>query len=177
MKIVLTQDVANLGSLGDQVDVKPGYARNYLIPQNKAIAVSGSRNKQFLHQLQYLEKLRQDAVNQAQSLSDKLSQVELTIAKIAGENGKLFGSVTNRDLEEILQKEGFDLTRRNILSHAPIKNIGTHTVPLKLHTQVKAQVTVHVVEEKKEEPAEVVTDPAEMELVEEGQEQEERQSS
>ena len=150
MKIILTQDVINLGSLGDQVDVKPGYARNYLIPKNQAIAASGSRNKQFLHQLQYLEMLRQDAVTNAKTLAEDISQTEFTITKAAGKNGKLFGSVTNKDLEEVLQKEGFDLTRRNILNHASIKNIGTYTVSLKLHTQVKTQMTVHVVEETKE---------------------------
>ncbi len=147
MKVVLTEDIPNVGVLGDQVQVKPGFARNYLIPQGKAILTSSKRNKELQHRLEYVEKLRQAAIEKAQILAGQLKEIDLEITKKAGPSGRLFGSVTNKELEDLLVEKDFQVTRKDILPHEPIKTVGTHTVSIKLHTKVKVEVHVKVIAE------------------------------
>ena len=145
MKIILVQDIPNLGVLGDQVQVKPGYARNYLLPQGKAILASGKKSRELQHHMQFFEKLRQAAIENANSEAAKLVVLKLEIPKKAGPGGRLFGSVTNKEIMELLKEQGFDVSRRNIIPHEPIKTIGNHKVAVKLHTEVKVDIDIKVI--------------------------------
>ncbi|MBF0286757.1 MAG: 50S ribosomal protein L9 [SAR324 cluster bacterium] len=144
MKIILTQDVPNLGVVGDQIQVKPGYARNYLIPQSKAILATSKKSKELQHRMKFFEKLRQAAIEAAKGEAEKLKELQLEITKKSGSGGRLFGSVTSKDISELLQEKGFEIARRDIVSYEPIKTVGTHTVSVKLHTTVKVDVTIQV---------------------------------
>lgn len=148
MKVILIKDVPNLGSLGDEVQVKAGYARNYLIPQEMAMMVTNKRWKAIQHQRTRLEKLRMDAIQKAQELGQKIKDKEWQVVKKAGSGGKLYGSVTNRELQILFKDNGFDLLRRSIILHEPIKNIGNHEVTVRLHTEVKIPISVKVLPEK-----------------------------
>lgn len=145
MRIILKQDVPGLGALGDELQVKPGYARNFLIPQGLALFIGTSQSKALLHQRGHLEKMRKDAVDQAISLEKALKEQLFEIPKKTGENGRLFGSVTNRDLEELFELKGFSINRRDITIPTPIKNVGNHTILIKLHTEVRVELLIKVV--------------------------------
>ncbi len=147
MKIILTQDVPNLGVIGDQVQVKPGYARNYLLPKGKAILATSKKSKELQHRMQFFEKLRQAAIEEAKGEAQKLKELQLEITKKAGTGGRLFGSVTNKELADLLKEKGFDIIRRNIIPYEPIKTVGNHTVSVKLHTTVKVDVNIQVLAE------------------------------
>jgi len=145
MHIILTQDVLHLGSLGDEVNVKDGYARNFLLPRGLALA-AGSRNAaQVEHRKRRLEQLRQKAIESAKSESEKVAALELVVKAKSGAGGKLFGSVTNRDLQAALKELGYELDRRSIVLEAPIKTIGTFRATVKLHSEVKTEVSVRVI--------------------------------
>ena len=145
MKVILIEDVINLGVLGDQVQVKGGYARNFLIPQGKAILASSKKSKELQHRMQFFDKLRQVAIESANGEAAKLVTLKLEVQKKSGTGGRLFGSVTNTEIAEILQEKGFDVTRRNVLPYEPIKNVGVHKVSVKLHTEVKVDISVKVI--------------------------------
>ena len=130
--------------VGDVVKVKPGFARNYLLPRGLAV-VADHRNIHVLeHQKRLVADKRERDRRQAQTVAQKLSSLRLTITARAGEEGKLFGSVTNIDIEKALADAGFIVERRRIRLEEPIKSIGEHTVPVHLQTGVDAQVTVAV---------------------------------
>jgi large subunit ribosomal protein L9 len=145
MKVILKEDVKDLGTIGTIVDVAPGYGRNYLIPRNLAVEATSKNVKYFEHQKRLIlaraKKIRQSAEDVARSLSE----VTLTISALAGEEDKLFGSVTSRDIAEELAGKGFEIDRRKILLDEPIKKLGTHEVQIKLHQDVTATVKVEVV--------------------------------
>lgn len=144
MEVILREDVQNLGVVGDVVKVKPGFARNYLLPRGLAV-VADHRNIHVLeHQKRLVADKRERDRRQAQTVAQKLSSLRLTITARAGEEGKLFGSVTNIDIEKALADAGFIVERRRIRLEEPIKSIGEHTVPVHLQTGVDAQVTVAV---------------------------------
>ena len=147
MKIILVEDVPNVGVLGDLVQVKPGYARNYLLPQGKAILASGKKSKELQHRMQFFKKLRQAAIENANGEAAKLLVLKLEIPKKAGPGGRLFGSVTNKEIMDLLQEQGFDVSRRNIVPHEPIKAIGIHKIGIKLHTEVKVDIDIKVIAE------------------------------
>jgi large subunit ribosomal protein L9 len=144
MEVILREDVADLGSAGDVVKVKPGFARNFLLPRGLA-AVADTRN---VHVLEHQKRLAADKGErdrrQAQTAADRLSKVRLTIKTRAGEEGKLFGSVTNLDIERALATQGFTVERRRIRLEEPIKSVGEHVVPVHLGVGIDAQVTVVV---------------------------------
>jgi large subunit ribosomal protein L9 len=145
MHIILTQDVPHLGSLGDEVNVKDGYARNFLLPRGLALA-AGSRNAaQIAHRKRHLEQLRGKAIDSAKVEGEKVAALELVVRAKAGAGGKLFGSVTNRDLQAALKALGYDLDRRSIVLESPIKSIGTFRATVKLHSEVKTEISVRVV--------------------------------
>jgi large subunit ribosomal protein L9 len=144
MEVILREDVADLGSAGDVVKVKPGFARNFLLPRGLA-AVADTRNVHVLeHQKRLAADKRERDRRQAQTAADRLSKVRLTIKTRAGEEGKLFGSVTNLDIERALATQGFTVERRRIRLEEPIKSVGEHVVPVHLGVGIDAQVTVVV---------------------------------
>ena len=147
LRLILNEDVEHLGTVGDIVDVAPGYARNFLIPRNLAVPATTRNVKQLEHTKRLIAVKRAKALTVAAALSKRLGEVSVTIAKPVGEEDKLFGSVTNRDIADALAKEGFTLDRRNIVLDKPIKNIGVYNVDIKLHAEVATQVKVWVVAE------------------------------
>lgn len=144
MQVILTQNVPHLGSLGDEVSVKNGFARNYLLPRGFALAASSQNAAHVAHRKKLLEKLRAQAIDAARAESEKVAGLELLVRAKAGLNGKLFGSVTTRDLQAALKELGYELDRRAIILHAPIKNVGAYTATVKLHSEVKTEVRVRV---------------------------------
>jgi large subunit ribosomal protein L9 len=145
VKLILTEDVPNLGSLGDTIEVKAGYGRNYLIPKGMALLATGKDSKELRHRLHYLEKLRAGKVALANEQAEKLNAIKYEIVRKAGLGGKLFGSVTNRDLVELLKENGFELERRAILLNTPIRNVGTHEFSVRVHTEVSVTLQIKVI--------------------------------
>ncbi len=144
MKVILREDVDSLGKGGEVVDVKPGYGRNYLLPRGLAV-VADRRNVRVLeHQKRIVADKRERDRRQAETAAQKLSSLRVTITARAGEEGKLFGSVTNIDIEKALAEQGVTVERRRIRLDEPIKSIGEHVVPVHLGVGVDAQVTVVV---------------------------------
>ena len=144
MKVILTQNVPHLGSLGDEVNVKNGYARNFLLPRGMALAPTSHNARQIAHRRRVLEKSRAEAVAAARSEAERLAELELVVQAKAGPSGRLFGSVTNRELLAKLAELGFALDRRAIVLHEPIKSIGQHGITVRLHSEVKLELQVRV---------------------------------
>jgi len=144
MHIILTQNVPHLGSVGDQVTVKDGYARNFLLPRGLAIAASSQNARQIEHQRRKLEKLRQEAVTHAKSEAERVAGLAIVIQAKAGPGGKLFGSVTSRDLQAAFAKHGVELERRAYVLHNLVKNLGNYTATVRLHTDVKVDINFKV---------------------------------
>ena len=177
MKLILIEDVTNLGSLGDIIEVKAGYARNHLLPKGMALLATGKDSKELRHRLQHLEKLRAGKIALANEQAEKLNALKLEILRKAGLGGKLFGSVTNRDLVELLKENGFEIERRAILLNSPIRNVGTHQFSVRVHTEVTVTLQIKVIgdidetsasEMSKEEDSDVpIMDTAEFEELEE----------
>jgi large subunit ribosomal protein L9 len=148
MQIILLEKVANLGSLGDVVRVKDGYARNFLIPTGQARRATEKAVAEFEARRAELEKGQAEKLAAAQALGDKLNGKTITVAQKAGVDGRLFGSVTNSDIAEGLKKAGFDVAKHQVrLPNGPLKTTGEHPVSLSLHTDVVAEITVAVVGE------------------------------
>ena len=144
MEVILREDVPNLGTVGDIVKVKPGYARNYLLPRGLA-AVADHRNIHVLeHQKRVTADKRERDRRAAETVAQKLGAVRLVIKARAGEEGKLFGSVTNQDIEKARATRGLNVERRRIRLDEPIKATGEHTVPIHLGVGVDATITVIV---------------------------------
>ncbi|MEK7783276.1 MAG: 50S ribosomal protein L9 [Candidatus Binatota bacterium] len=148
MEVILKEDIVNLGKMGEVVRVRDGYARNYLLPRGLVLMANKKNLKGFEHQKRVIGAQREKVVKQAQGLSDKLAAVSLVIAVKTGEEGKLFGSVTNMDIERALREKGFDIERRKIHLDEPIKNLGDFEVPIRLAADVTATIRVSVVPEE-----------------------------
>lgn len=144
MQILLTQNVPNLGALGDRVNVKDGYARNYLLPRGMAIAAGSKNARQIEHQRKRLEKLRQEAVASAKTEADKVTALEIVVKAKTGPGGKLFGSVSNRDLAAAFAQKGIELDRKAFVLHSPAKHTGTFGATVRLHTDVKVDIVFKV---------------------------------
>jgi large subunit ribosomal protein L9 len=143
MEILLIENVPNLGVRGDVVTVKDGYARNFLLPRKKALPVTAGNKRQIELEKERNLKLRAKELAEAESLREKLEAVSLTIAKKVGENGHLFGSVTNADVAELLKVKGFELEKQAIsLPH--VKDLGTFIVDIRLFSGVHAKVNLAV---------------------------------
>jgi len=143
MQVILMEKIDNLGALGDIVAVRAGYARNYLVPNKKAKIATKDNIEAFEKIRAELEKAAAAAMGEAEALRDKIDGLELKIEANAGQEGKLFGSVTNHEIAEALQAEGFEVERRDIrMPEGPIRNIGEHSVGVHLHSDVDATVTV-----------------------------------
>ncbi|MEN3039123.1 MAG: 50S ribosomal protein L9 [Candidatus Kryptonium sp.] len=151
MKVILRQDFENLGKFGDIVDVKDGYARNFLIPRKIALPATPGNIKMIeTEKKQKAFKLERERIT-AQQLAEKLAGVEITIAMRAGENERLFGSVTAQMIASELEKLGLEIDRRKILLDEPIKMLGRYEVSIKLHPDINAKVMVNVVKLEEEE--------------------------
>lgn len=148
MEIILMEKVVNLGNLGDVVKVKDGYARNFLIPQGKAKRATKANMEAFAARKAELERVAAEKLAAAQARAEKLNGFELTIAQKAGVDGRLFGSVTNVDIAEALQAQGFDVARSEVrMPEGPFKAVGEYELTLALHSDVEAQIKVSVVAE------------------------------
>jgi len=147
MKIILKQDYENLGKAGEIIDVKPGYARNYLIPQNVALHATPQNMNLFEHQKKREEVKQLKHKKDAQAIADKLKKVSITVPVVVGEEDKVFGAVTTQNIADLLQAEGFKIDRRKIQLTEPIKALGVYEVPIKLHSDVEAIIKVWVVKE------------------------------
>ena len=148
MQVILMEKVVNLGALGDVVKVKDGYARNFLIPQGKAKRATESNLKVFEAKRAELEKAQADQLAQAQERGAKLEGLMVQISQKAGVDGRLFGSVTNVDIVEALQKQGFEVERAQVrMPSGPIKQIGDSAITVALHTDVVVNITVSVLGE------------------------------
>jgi large subunit ribosomal protein L9 len=149
MQVILMEKVANLGNLGDVVKVKDGFARNYLIPQGKAKRATADNLKQFETRRAELEKAQNEALAKAQERAAKLENLKLSIAQKAGVDGRLFGSVTNYDIVEALEKQGHEVERSQVrMPQGPLKQVGEFPIQLVLHTDVTVTITVAVVGEQ-----------------------------
>ncbi len=145
MRVILQENVESLGLTGDIVNVADGYARNYLLPRGKAIVANDRNVKVLNHQKLLADHRRARTVKESRSLAERIEACTCTIAKQAGENDRLYGSVTTMDIEEVLRAEGIDIDRRTIKLDEPIKNIGVFTVDVKVHPEVVAKLKVYVV--------------------------------
>lgn len=147
MKLILREDVETLGKVGDVVDVAGGYGRNYLLPRGLAVKASTKNLKEQEHQKKFIQARLARQKKDAQEMAGSLDSVSCTISRKTGEDEKLYGSVTSRDIEEALEEEGVSIDRKRILLEEPIKKLGVYTVPVKLHTEVTGNIKVWVVKE------------------------------
>jgi ribosomal protein L9 len=160
MKVILRADVENLGHLGDLVEVKPGYGRNYLLPQGFAMLATPANLKVFELERKKLQAKTDALRNDATALGEKINATPLTIAMRVGENDKLYGSVTSALIEEALAAKGIEIDRRRILLDAPIRALGKYTVRVRLHANVVAELPLTVKAERTFEEEEPETVPA-----------------
>ena len=144
IQVILREDVAHVGSLGDLVSVKPGFARNFLLPRGLAVVANDRQKNRVEHEKKVLESRVAKLKKGADELKARLDAVTLSIAKSAGENEKLFGSVTAMEVEALLKEKGFDISRKQLVLGDHIKSLGTHEVPVKLHRDVTATIKVVV---------------------------------
>ena len=148
MEVILREDIERLGSRGQVVNVAPGYARNFLLPKRLAVPATDA-NKKIVEQERQAH-LRRDfkLKSEAEDLSKMLGGVSVTIAQKAGENDQLFGSVTAKDVAEALERQNYTIDRRKVQLEEPIKQLGEYKVPVRLHKDVLAEITVRVVKEE-----------------------------
>ncbi len=147
MEIILRQGVENLGKPGDVVNVKAGYARNYLLPHGLAYEATPGNLKRIQQERDRLEAAENERRAGAQGIAEKLEQVSLTFSARVGEEGKLFGSVTATDIAQQLEAQGFHVEKRQIDLHEPIKALGVYRVPVRLHADVKPEIRVWVIKQ------------------------------
>ena len=148
MQVILLKKVAKVGSLGDKVKVKDGYARNFLIPTGQARRATAQALAEFEANRAKLEQEDAATLAQAQALGEKLAGITVKLSQKAGVDGRLFGSVTNRDVSSELGKQGFDVEKSQVrLPNGPLKNVGDYTVSVNLHTDVTVDVNVSVLGE------------------------------
>src|SRR5689334_17127169 len=147
MEIILRQGVENLGKPGDVVNVKAGYARNYLLPHGLAYEATPGNLKRIQQERDRLEAAENERRNNAQGIAERLEQVSLTFSARVGEEGKLFGSVTAADVAHQLETQGFHVEKRQIDLHEPIRALGVYRVPIRLHADVHPEIKVWVIKQ------------------------------
>jgi len=149
MQIILLEKVTNLGLLGDMVDVKPGYGRNFLIPRGKAVPATAINREKFEARRKELEKGEADVLTVAQARADKLKGQTVTVTAHAGDEGKLFGSVGTNDIAQALTDAAFDIVKKEVrLPEGPLRVAGEHEVTLHLHPDVDVVVIVNIIAEE-----------------------------
>ena len=147
MEVILRQAVENLGKPGDVVKVSNGYARNFLLPRGVAFEATPGNLKRIAQEKERLEAAENERRAAAQELAAKLEQVSLTFSARVGEEGKLFGSVTPADIAHQLEAQGFQIEKRQIDLHEPLKTLGVFRVPVRLHAEVKPEIKVWVIKQ------------------------------
>ena len=148
MEVILREDIEKLGSRGAVVKVAPGYARNFLIPKRLAVAATESNKKIVAQERDAWLRKEAKQKGEAEELAKMLSAVTITITQRAGEEGHLFGSVTSKDIAEGLERQNYNIDRKKIQLEENIRQVGEHKVPVRLHRDVTAEITVNVVAEQ-----------------------------
>lgn len=161
MQVILREDVPHLGEVGDLVIVKPGYARNFLMPRGLAVMANERQVRKFAHEKRIIEVKVARLREGAEEIGARLSKVKLKIEKAAGENGKLFGSVTSMEIESLLRQKGFDVSRRKIqMTMGNLKELGSYDIGVRLHRDVTVTIKVTVSAKNLPAPAvEAVAEP------------------
>ncbi|MFI5303307.1 MAG: 50S ribosomal protein L9 [Nitrospiria bacterium] len=144
MKVILKEDVDHLGKMGNLVDVKDGFARNFLIPNRKAVLATDRNTKELEHEKKIIDVKLKKIRKEAESLGEKIQALTLHIQVQAGEGDKLFGSVTSQDIADALERESIAIDKKKILLEKPLKELGLFPVPIKLHADVIANIKVSV---------------------------------
>lgn len=144
MEVILLERIEKLGQMGDTVKVKPGYARNYLLPQKKALRANKANMAYFEAQRVELEAVNLKRRQEAEAVAEKMKDVSLILVRQAAESGQLYGSVAARDLQEALKDEGYKVERRQVLLDSPIKELGRYEIRLGLHPEVTVAINVTV---------------------------------
>jgi large subunit ribosomal protein L9 len=147
MKVILKADVKDLGRMGEVVNVKDGFARNYLVPQGLAAEANTKNVKALEHETKKIQEMAKKVKSGASGLAEQIAAAKVTIKAKAGEEEKLFGSVTSMDIADALKAEGIEIDKKKIHLDEPIKRLGEYTVTIKLHSEVSAQLNVQVVPE------------------------------
>jgi large subunit ribosomal protein L9 len=147
MKIILKEDIKKLGKMGQIVDVADGYARNYLVPKGFAVEASTKNVRSLEHEKKIIQEKARKHKDSAQDLASRISAMTLTIKAKAGEEEKLFGSVTTMDIAEALLTQGVEIEKKKIVLEEPIKRLGSYSVQIKLHPDVSVPLTVQVIQE------------------------------
>ena len=150
MEVILREHVDNLGRRGEIVKVANGYARNYLLPRNLALLVTDGNKKHVERERAKFDAREAEEKGVADVTAQRISNAEIEIARKVGETDVLYGSVTSADIAEVLHAKGFDVDRRKLQLHEPIKKVGEYTVPIKLHRDVTTHVKVRVIAEGQE---------------------------
>ena len=144
MEVVLTEDVVGLGDIGERVKVRPGYARNFLVPKGWAVEIGTTGAKEAAHKMRLLEKKRNTLKGEAEALAKKLEASDINVSLRVGKGGRVFGSLSTRDIASKLSELNFEIDRRRIQLLEPIKRVGEHKVKVKLHPEVFAELKVIV---------------------------------
>ncbi len=144
MEVILLERISRLGQMGDVVKVKDGFARNFLLPKGKALRANDSNRKKFEGQRAQLEARNLERKSEAQQVADKLDGKTFIVVRSAGETGQLYGSVSTRDIADILTAEGFTVSRNQIELNQPIKAIGLTNVAIALHPEVEVTITLNI---------------------------------
>lgn len=149
MKLILKQDVNKIGKKGEVVDVKDGYARNFLLPQDLAVPATPKNLKQLKKQEAAIDKKNAEELAEAQEFAEKIEAIQVEVSLKSGEGGKTFGSISSKEISDVLKSEfGVDVDKKKIQIEEAIKSIGTHIVTIKLHPEVTCELKVKVNEEK-----------------------------
>jgi large subunit ribosomal protein L9 len=147
MEVILREHVDNLGKRGEIVKVADGYARNYLLPRKLALPATDANRKHVERERKIVETREAHERTQAEAIAARLTTLEIVITRRVGETDQLYGSVTSSDIADTLKASGFEVDRRKLILPEPIKTIGDHEVPLKLHREVTVPLKIHVVKE------------------------------
>ena len=147
MKIILKEDIKKLGKMGQIVDVADGYARNYLVPKGFAVEASTKNVRSLEHEKKIIQEKARKHKDSAQDLASRISAMTLTIKAKAGEEEKLFGSVTTMDIAEALLTRGVEIEKKKIVLEEPIKRLGSYSVQIKLHPDVSVPLNIQVIQE------------------------------
>ena len=147
MEVILRQYVEHLGKRGDVVKVAAGYARNYLLPRKLALPATDGNKRHVERERKIMEVKESDEKAQAQAIASRLEAVDVVIARRVGDTDQLYGSVTSGDIADFLKSKGFEIDRRKLILPEPIKTVGDHQVPLKLHREVTVPLVVKVIKE------------------------------
>lgn len=162
MEVILLQRIEKLGQMGDVVNVKPGFARNYLLPQKKAIRATESNRARFEQQRAQLEAINLERRRDAEAMARKFEDLTVVLVRQAAENGQLYGSVSARDIADAVTEQDIKIARSQVLMDRPIKTLGLHPVRIELHPEVIVSITANVAKSEEEAEAQMTTEaPAE----------------